>query len=161
MGKCIHIYTLNDHLRKPHLLYLHKMEIICNAKNLCNIVVKSLKDTTSMNDEEITWKLICVGTYGASVMKVHRNGLCVKFKISFYFMIPIHYMVHGLNLVYRVIIVHLYVVRVKELIHEIYCYFSCNPKRFEQFKQFSMGESEDEKLLKDVEIRWISMFKLI
>jgi len=49
---------------------------------------------------------------------------------------------------------------VEELVHEIHAYFSCNTKRFEELKQFSLSVGEGKKLLKYVETRWISMLSL-
>jgi len=82
------------------------MKISCNVENLYNIIVKSLRDTIGMNDEEITCTLIYVGTNGASVMEGHRNGLCIKLQTIAPFMIPIHCMAHRLNLAYRFITIH-------------------------------------------------------
>ncbi|KAH9323967.1 hypothetical protein KI387_043908 [Taxus chinensis] len=65
---CIHIYTLENHIRTPHLLGVMKMVENCNAENLYKIVVSHLKDVAGMTDYEIATKLVCVGADGASVM---------------------------------------------------------------------------------------------
>lgn len=77
---CIHIYTLENHIRTPHLLGVMKMVENCNAENLHKIVVSHLKDIAGMTVNEIATKLVCVRADSASIMQGHQIRLCVRLK---------------------------------------------------------------------------------
>lgn len=131
---CIHIYTFNEHVRKSHLVIVHRMKEVCNSENLFNLVVNSFKENINLNDVEIMRKLICVGADGASVMQGNRNGLYIHLQTSVAsYMIPIHYMAHRLNLAYKIVSTHTCVAKVEELIDEVYAYFSKISKKNEEF----------------------------
>lgn len=101
---------------------------------------------------------MCVGADVAAVMQGHRNDLCTKLQMRIVpYMVPIHYMVHRLNLACKIVHDHEEVVRVDELNHELYAYFCCSPKCFLEFQKSAKGITDGNKLLKDVETRWISI----
>lgn len=92
---------------------------------------KSLNEIPNMDDFTITKKLVCVGEDGAAMMQGHRNNLCEKLQMSIApYMVLIHWMAHRLNLPRKIVHGHEEVVRVDELIHELYAYFYRSPKFF-------------------------------
>ena len=157
---CIHIYSLENHIRTPHLLGVMKMVENCNAENLYKIVVSHLKDVAGMTDYEIATKLVCVGADGASIMQGHRTGMCVRLQTTVApYMLPIHCMAHRMNLAYKMVSNHENVAKLEDLIRELHAYMSSSPKRFLEFQKFAIGITDGKKLLKDVETRWISLYE--
>jgi len=116
------------------------MKEACNLENLFNLVVNSLKEIANLDDVKILRKLICVGAYGALVMKenkngLNKNGLCIHLQTSIApYMIPNHCMTHRLNLAYKIVSTHTCVAKMEELIDEVYAYFSKSSKRNVEFQ---------------------------
>lgn len=46
------------------LVAIQKISQICNAENLCSLIVSCLKDIIGMDNYDIAMKLICVGVNG-------------------------------------------------------------------------------------------------
>ncbi|KAH9316632.1 hypothetical protein KI387_025259, partial [Taxus chinensis] len=157
---CIHVYTLENHIRTPHLLSVMKMVEKCNAENLHKIVVSHLKDITGMIDYEIATKLVCVGVVGASLMQGYRTWLCVQLQTTMApYMLPIHCMAHRMNLAYKMVSNHENVVKLEDLIRELHAYMARRPKQFLEFQKFAIGITNGKKILKDVETRLISLYE--
>jgi len=113
-----------------------------------------------MDDYEIATKLICVGEDGASVMQVNCNGLCVRLHtLAVPYMILIHCMVHRMNLAYRIIGTFISVSKVEDLIHDLHAYIARSRKRYKEFKNFFVEITDGNKLLKDVDTRWILLYE--
>jgi hypothetical protein len=117
-----------------------------------------LKESGGMDPLMITKKLVCVGADGASVMQGKRNGLCVRLQLSASpYMLSIHCMAHRMNLAFKIVRKFPSVSKVEYLVREAYAYFSRSPKQFSEFKKFVDGLTNGNKLLKDVDTRWISL----
>lgn len=72
-------------------------------------------------------------------------------------MLGIHCMAHRMNLAYKIVSTSPIVSKVEDLIRELHSYFCRSPKCFAEFKIFSEGVAVGNKILKDVETRWISL----
>lgn len=106
----------------------------------------------------IAKKLVCVGVDGASVIQGHKNSLCIKLQTSCSpYMTAIHCMDHKMNLSFKIVSKYLVVTNVEDLIIELYSYFCRSPKWFLEFQNFADGITDGNKLLKDVDTRWISL----
>lgn len=104
--------------------------------------------------------MICVGVDGAAIMQGNRKGLCVKLQTSIApYMIAIHCMAHIMNLANKILSCNDHIANVEDLMREVYIYISNSPKWFREFQDFVDGITNGKKLLKDVEIRWISLYK--
>jgi hypothetical protein len=155
---CMSIYMVNDHIRHSYLLGVHKMMENSTAENIYELVNNSLKESGGMDPLMIAKKLVCVGADGASVMQGQRNGLCVRLQLSASpYMLSIHCMAHRMNLAFKIVSKFPSVSKVEDLVREAYAYFSRSPKRFSEFKKFVDGVTNGNKLLKDVDTRWISL----
>ena len=75
---CIHVYTVQNNVRQPHLLYVTKLRDNATAETLFQLVKSNLIEYGAMDELTIVKKLVCVGADGASVMQGQRNGLCTK-----------------------------------------------------------------------------------
>lgn len=69
-------------------------------------------------------------------------------------------MVHKINLAYKIVSDFPTVSKVEDLICELHSYFCRSPKFLIEFKIFSELVTTRNKLLKDVETRWISLHGL-
>lgn len=72
-------------------------------------------------------------------------------------MLGIHCMAHQKNLPYKIVSNFPTVSKVEDLIRELHLYFCRSPKHLAKFKIFSKGVTVGNKILKDVETRWISL----
>eukprot|EP01018_Ginkgo_biloba_P020839 Gb_12925 [translate_table: standard] len=155
---CMNIYTVEGHIRKAHLLAIHKMQVNSSAESLFEVVIKNLKDIGGMSNAMIAQKLVCGGANGASVMQGQRNGLCVRLQLSISpYMLSIHCMAHRMNLAFKIVSKFSHVCKVEDLVREVHAYFCRSPKRFAEFQRFAKGITDGNKLLKDVDTRWISL----
>ena len=155
---CMHVYTVKDHVRQANLLCVRKMRANSTAENLYLEVKKALNEIAGMDDLTIAKKLVCVGADGAAVMQGQRTGLCARLQTSIApYMLGIHCMAHRMNLAYKIVSTFPTVSKVEDLIRELHSYFCRSPKRFAEFKIFSEGVTAGNKILKDVETRWISL----
>lgn len=155
---CMSIYTVNYHIRNSYLLGIHKMSKSSTAENIYELVINTLKETGGMDHSMIAKKLVCVGADGASVMQGQRNGLCARLQLSASpYMIGIHCMAHRMNLAFKIVSNFPLVSKVEYLVREVHAYFCRSPKRFSEFKKFADGVTNGNKLLKDVDTRWISL----
>jgi ABC-type Fe3+-siderophore transport system permease subunit len=81
-------------------------------------------------------------------------------KIQF-FCIPIHYVVHMINLVVLTLFYLHIVVKIEVLFKAIYTYLSHNPKQnLERWKLVEVMETKDFKILWNIRSKWISMIFL-
>jgi hypothetical protein len=152
------IYMVNDHIRHSYLLGVHKMMENSTTENIYELVNNSLKESGGMDPLMIAKKLVCVGADGASVMQGQRNGLCVRLQLSASpYMLSIHCMAHRMNLAFKIVSKFPLVSKVEDLVREAYAYFSRIPKQFSEFKKFADGVTNGNKLLNDVDTRWISL----
>lgn len=93
-----------------------------------------MNEIGGMDDFTIAKKLVCVGVNRASVMQGHMNGLCVKSQIICSpYMISIHYMIHIINLAFKIVSKFPSVSKVENLARELYSYFCQSPKCFAKF----------------------------
>ena len=128
------------------------------AENLYLEVKKALNEIAVMDDLIIAKKLVRVKVDGAAVMQGKRIGLCARLQTSIApYILGIHYMAHRMNLAYNIVSSFPTVSKVEDLIHELHSYFCKSPKRFAKFKIFSEGVTIGNKILKDVETKWISL----
>ena len=128
------------------------------AENLYLEVKKALNEIVGMDDLKIAKKLVCVGADGAAVMQGQRTGLCERLQTSIVpYMLGIHCMAHRMNLSYKIVRTFPIVSKVEDLIRELHSYFCRSPRCFAEFKIFSEGVTTGNKILKDVETRWISL----
>ena len=91
-------------------------------------------------------------------MQGQRNGLCTKMQASCSpYVVGIHCMAHRMNLSFRVVKKFPSVNKVGDLVRELYAYFCRSPKCFREFQHFSNGITDGNKILKDVDTKWISL----
>lgn len=74
-----------------HLLVVQKMLKICNAKNIYQLVVRSLKEIARMDNYKFVTKVICVGADGVAMMQGYKIGLYVRLQT---FIIPYMITIH-------------------------------------------------------------------
>lgn len=111
-----------------------------------------------MDELTIVKKLVCVGTDGVAVMQGQRTGVCTKLQTTCApYMLGIHCMAHIMNLAFKIVSKFPTVSKVKNLVCEIHAYFCQSPKHFIEFQNFTEGITLGNKLLEDVDTRWISL----
>ena len=76
---CMSIHMANDHIRHSYLLGIQKMKKSSTATNIYELVIQTLKEISGMDDLIIAKRLVCVGSYGASIMQGKMNGLCANY----------------------------------------------------------------------------------
>lgn len=132
---CMHVYTIKEHVRRAHLLYVHKMRGNSTIENLYLEVKKALNEIVGMDNLTIAKKLVCVGADGATVMQGQRTSLCIRLQTSIApYMVGIHYMAHRMNLAYRIVSNFPTMSKVEDLVHELHSYFYQSPKHFAEFQ---------------------------
>ena len=143
------IYMVNGHIRHSYLLGIQKMKKSSTARNIYELVIKTLKEIGGMDDLMIAKRLVCVGTDRASIMQGQRNGIFDKLQLlSSPFMISIHCMAHRMNLSFKIVSKFPLVSKVEELVHETHAYFCRSPMRFIEFQQIADGITDGKKPIK-------------
>lgn len=154
----MHLYTIERHVRQAHLLCVHKMKDKPTSQNIFKLVKKFLKEITGMDELTIAKNLVCVRVDGATMMQGQRIGVCTKLQTTCApYMLGIHCMAHTMNLAFKIVSKFPIVLKFENLVHEIHGYFYRSPKRFTKFQNFGEGITPGNKLLKDVDTRWISL----
>ena len=101
---CMSIYIVHGHIRHSYLLRIQKMKKISIATNIYELVIKTLKEISGMDDLMIEKRLVFVGADGSSIMQGKMNDLCVNLQLLFSsFMIIIHCMAHRMNLEFKIV----------------------------------------------------------
>jgi hypothetical protein len=90
-------------------------------------------------------------------MQGKMHGLCRLQLSGSLYMLSIHCMAYRMNLKFKIVNKFPLVSKVEYLVHEAYSYFFRSPKRFSEFQKITDGITNGNKLLKDVDIRWISL----
>ena len=154
----MHVYTVQNNVRQPHLLAVAKLSDNATSETLFQLVKSNLIEYGAMDELTIVKKLVYVGVDGASVMQGQRNDLCTKMQTSCSpYVVGIHYMAHRMNLAFRVVKKFPSVNKVEDLVRELYAYFCQSPKHFREFQHFIDRNTDGNKLLKDVDTRWMSL----
>ena len=66
---CMHVYTIQNNVRQPHLLSVAKLRDNATAETLFQLVKRNLIEYGAMDELTIAKKLVCAGADGASVMQ--------------------------------------------------------------------------------------------
>ncbi|MCO5598189.1 hypothetical protein L7F22_052281 [Adiantum nelumboides] len=158
----MHVYIVKNYRREVKYLCLSKIDGSSNAENLLCLVIENLKVFGGIESTNLGGRLMCVGCDGASVLQGNRAGLIIRLTLEHApFVLGIHCMAHRTNLAGKIISKVALVSKIEGVIHDAYNYFSRSPKRLSEYKKEAEGLSKGRKLLRDVETRWISLYKPI
>lgn len=156
----MHIYVVVNCERVPLYLCMQKFDNSSNANVITEMVIRALHTHGGLSREDIAKKCVCVGCDGASVLQGCRSGVCMQLELSYApFMVGIHCMAHRTNLAGRILSDVQLVSKIEALVHSTYTYFARSPKRWNEFKMEAEGKTNGLRLLRDVETRWISLYK--
>jgi hypothetical protein len=129
----VHVFVVKDFKRTPIFVNLERV----------------IKSCTTNNDHESITKVVCFNVNGATTFQSITIGVSTQLKKkSSHFYIPMHYVVHGTNLVVFTLFDLSIITKIETLFVGVYAYFNHSPKwNVEDWKLTKLMETKGFKIL--------------
>jgi hypothetical protein len=155
----IHVYAMQSWERMPYLLYLSCVSESGTSDHLTNVIMHALLGEGGLSREEIASKLVCFGADGVSTFQGTKMGVTTQIREKWApFSLGANCGSHRINLVVETLSNYPMVSRLESLFQSMYSYFCRSNNRHTELQKLAdLMETKGNKMLKNIETRWISM----
>jgi hypothetical protein len=155
----VHVYAMRSWERMPHLLHLSYVSESGTSDHLTSVIMHALLDEGGLSREEIASKLVCFGADGVSTFQGSKTGVTTQIHEKWApFILGANCSNHRINLVVETLSNYPMVSRLESLFQSMYSYFCrSNKQHAELQKLVDLMETKGNKMLRNVDTRWISM----
>jgi hypothetical protein len=155
----VHVYVMDSWERKPHLLHLSCVSESGTSSHLTSVIMHALLGEGGLTHEEIASKLVCFGADGVSTFQGSKSGVTTQIREKWApFCLGVSCSSHRINLVVETMTKYPMVSRLENMFQSVYSYFCRSNKRHAELQKLAdLMETKGNKMLRNVDTRWISM----
>jgi hypothetical protein len=146
----------------PHLLHLSCVSESGTSDHLTNVIMHVLLCEGGLSREQIASKLVCFGAEGISTFQGAKRCVNIQIREKWApFSLGANCCNHRVNLVVKTLSKYPMVSRLERIFQSMYLYFCKSNKCHAELQKLDdLMETKGNKMLRNIETRWISMRSL-